>query len=569
MARPTNIDVVKDFNEQLEKAEKAWSKHLLQFQHNYDAYLNNDKTREKEAKDGKLYVHHIFQQVETIVPRMVQTDMKLDLDPREGQDLAQVTALQRKIDYDLEVDHFVEKQVDLSKIALICGITVGKVIWNKSTRKIKEHNNHVDPKLILEGIEPGVVEREVTIKDGPSLVPVNLFDFFPQPGPTSIETMEHVFHRSWLTKSELEARKNLKSGGKPVFKNIDKALRLGTGGGSKQEFSNEKPEDKEGRRDDRYEVIERWKKGRLTVVVNREVLIRDCENPYWHAEIPFVAASTQPDVRSFVGISEVEVIENIANMIHKFENIRIRAAEFAVNPVLKIHRSLKGASNFEWRPGAHLYLDRADQIQMETAPANLGAAWDEVQAYLGYMQQVSGVSPYIAGADPGAAGVNQSTATGASILQQEANKRLALKLLQMQTMYSKVAKFFVQLNQQFMTKQQLVRIVGADGEQWQTVEPSDIAGMYDVRATSSTETLAKTAEIQKLTDAINTLMPMHGVPMADGTVVDIKYPLKSLLSAIGIDPTQAFAQAPQQPAVDPNAQQVDPATGQPVDPNAA
>lgn len=554
MARPSNDEVVKQFNTELDKAETAWNKHLLQFGRNYDAYCPSPEMVKQEEKDGKLYVRHIYQQIETIVPRMVQTDMKLDLDPREGQDVTQVTALQRKIDYDLEVDRFVEKQIDLSKIALICGVTVGKVIWNKSSARIKEHNSQADPMDLLSGAAPSVVERDVTVKNGPSLVPINLFDFFPQAGPTCIEDMEHVFHRSWLTKSELEARKNLKSNGKTIFKNLDKAMRLGTGAGDKPEFSNESGEDREARRSDRYEVIERWKKGRLTVVVNREVLIRDCANPYWHGQIPFVAASTQPDVRSFVGISEVEVIENIANMIHKFENIRIRAAEFAVNPVLKIHRALKGASNFEWRPGAHLYLDRADQVQLETAPVNLGAAWEEVQAYLGYMQQVSGVSPFIAGADPSASGVDQKTATGASILQQEANKRLALKLLQMQTMYSKVAKMFVQLNQQFMTKSELVRIVGADGEKWVEVLPSDIAGAYDVRATSSTETLAKNAEIQKLTDAINTLMPMHGVPMADGTVVDIKYPLKSLMDAIGVDSSKCFAEAPQQPPMPPEQQ---------------
>src|SRR5690606_34929591 len=149
-------------------------------------------------------------------------------------------------------------------------------------------------------------------------------------------------------------------------------------------------------------------------------------------------------------------------------------------PVIKMRRGMKGGHGIDWRPGAQVYLDRPDDIQTETANTNLQAGWAEVQAYLGYMQQVSGVSPFIAGADPSVSGINQETATGASILQAEANKRLALKLLQMQVMYTKVAKMFVQLNQQFMTAPEMVRIVGADGMKWMHVRPEDIAGEYDV-----------------------------------------------------------------------------------------
>ena len=514
----------------------------------YEVYMNSDAMRREERSKEKLYVHHVYQQIETIVPRMVTPDPKFDLDPREGQDEMQVRALQRKIDYDLEVDGFVNKQVDFAKTALICGVTVGKVIWDRRVSNVKVHDYSVKPMDLLGGAPATKVVERVD-RNGPSCIPVNLWDFFPYPGCATIDEMPEVFHRVWLSDDEVRARMELVGeDGKPVYKNLNKVLAGSGMTDESRQLPNESPEDATARRgEDRHEFIERWRNGRLTVIADRQHLVRDCHNPYWHGRKPFVGASTQPDIRSFVGISEVEVIENIARMIHKFENLRLRAAEFAVNPVLKIARGLKGSKKLEWRPGAHLYLDRPDQIQAETAPANLGAAWDEVQAYLGYMQQVSGVSPFIAGADPGASGVNQETATGASILQAEANKRLALKLLQMQIMYSQVAKMFVQLNQQFMTKPELVRVAGAEGNEWVQVDPKDIAGAYDVRASNSTESLAKNAEVERISRAIETLMPMHGVPLADGTVVDIKYPLKSLLDAIGVDANQCFAQAPPPP----------------------
>jgi hypothetical protein len=99
--------------------------------------------------------------------------------------------------------------------------------------------------------------KKVTERNGPSMIPVNLFDFFPQAGPTSIESMDHVFHRTWLTQGELEARAELKGeDGKPIYKNIKKALQEGphgSGAGDK-ELSNEAPEDGEGRRGSGGEV---------------------------------------------------------------------------------------------------------------------------------------------------------------------------------------------------------------------------------------------------------------------------------------------------------------------------
>lgn len=541
-------DVKSTLLDQLSEAENAWKPILQEFTDRYDVYRASRAKRSYEQEAERLYVDHVYQQIETIVPRMVTPDPRFVIDPREGQDVKQSKALQRKIDYDLEVDRFVEKQVPLAKTALICGVTVAKVGWVKKVETRKIHDYSVNPLDIISGAS-AVVERDIEVRNGPTMVPVNLFDFFPDPGGTLIENMRFVFHRMWWTREQLEERMNWESAGKKVYCNIEEAIESASGGADgEQRLSNERNENARARRTtDRYEVIERWTPNGLTTIVNRSVIIRHCENPYWHGKIPFVAASTQPDIDSFVGISEVEVIENIQRMIHKMENLRIDAAEFSVNPMLKVNRNLKGAKDLIVEPGGMIMLDRADQVEFWQPGFAGGPAWDEVQAYLGYMQQVSGVSPFIAGADPSASGVNQETATGASILQTEANKRLSLKLLQMQTMYSKVAKFFVQLNQQFMTKSQLVRVIGEAGDEWMEVRPEDIAGEFDIRATNSSESLSKQAENQRLVEAIQTLMGLHGLPMADGSMIDIKFPVSRLLENIGVDPEKVFVQPQQSP----------------------
>jgi hypothetical protein len=539
-------DVKAEFLKQFDSAERAWKPVLEEFKDRYDVYRASRAKRDHEREAERLYVDHVYQQIETIVPRMVTPDPRFVVDPREGQDALQARALQRKIDYDLEIDRFVEKQVPLAKTALICGVTVAKVGWVRTVEKRKVHNYDLSPLEIVAGANP-TIEKDIVTRDGPTMIPVNLFDFFPDPGGSLIENMRFVFHRMWWTKEQLEARKGWMDHDKPVYQNLDEAIESGSSAGEGlNRLSNERSENaRERRQNDRFEVIERWTPNGLTTIVNRSIVIRHCQNPYWHGKIPFVAASTQPDIDSFVGISEVEVIENIQRMIHKMENLRIDAAEFSVNPMLKVNRNMKGAKDITIEPGGMILLDRADFVDFWQPGFAGGPAWDEVQAYLGYMQQVSGVSPFIAGADPAASGVNQETATGASILQTEANKRLSLKLLQMQTMYSKVAKFFVQLNQQFMTREQLIRIVGSDGNEWVTIRPTDIAGEFDIRATNSSESLSKQAENQRLVEAIQTLMGLHGSMMGDGTMVDIKYPVSRLLENIGVDPDKCFVAAPQ------------------------
>lgn len=541
-------DIKSEFLKSFTIAEQAWLPVVQRFKHNYDVYLNNDKKRKEEQKNDKLYVHHVYQQIETIVPRMVTPDPRWDVSAREGQSDIQSKLVQKKLDYDMEMDDFVSKQSGLAKTMLICGIGVAKVIWVKKARKVKVHDWNVSPMDLLAGKSP-VREEDRIERNGPSMVPVNLFDFFPDPGATSIEQCREVYHRVWLTEEDIKERMALKgSDGNPIYKNLDKVLEGGPGGSDEvTRLANESGDAANARRrTNRYEFIERWRGNRLTVLVNREHIVRDGDNPYWHGKIPFVAAATQPDIDSFVGISEVEVIENIQRMIHKFENLRMRAAEFSIAPVIKVHRSLKNAQNLRWEPGAIIYVDRNDQIMPEVASSNTQVGWSETQAYLSYMQQVSGVSPFIAGADPSVSGVNQETATGASILKEEANKRLALKLLQVQQMYTKVGKMFVELNQQFLTKPELIKVVGIDGETWETIEPQDIAGSYQIKVANSTDSLARSAENDRLNQAIQTLMPMQGYPLGDGTAVDIKYVMTRLLENIGVDPEKCFVQAPPQ-----------------------
>jgi len=94
----------------------------------------------------------------------------------------------------------------------------------------------------------------------------------------------------------------------------------------------------------------------------------------------------------------------------------------------------------------------------------------------GDIQTVSGISEYQRGGLPEI----RRTATEAAIVQDAANARAADKLATIEASIAEVAYRLVILAQQFMTGEQVARIVGKDGEPlWVTFDTEYIAGEFD------------------------------------------------------------------------------------------
>lgn len=92
------------------------------------------------------------------------------------------------------------------------------------------------------------------------------------------------------------------------------------------------------------------------------------------------------------------------------------------------------------------------------------------------IQMVSGVSEYLRGSLPEI----RRTATEAAIIQDASNARAADKLATIEGAIAEVASRLVALSQQFMTGEQVARIVGKNGEPtWITFDADYIAGEFD------------------------------------------------------------------------------------------
>jgi len=81
----------------------------------------------------------------------------------------------------------------------------------------------------------------------------------------------------------------------------------------------------------------------------------------------------------------------------------------------------------------------------------------------------------------------RETATTASILSNAANERFKMKVRLMEDMgLRRLGLMLIQLNQQFIDRERVIRILGEDGVYFQTVTPEDIAGEFDVMPIGST-----------------------------------------------------------------------------------
>jgi hypothetical protein len=160
-------------------------------------------------------------------------------------------------------------------------------------------------------------------------------------------------------------------------------------------------------------------------------------------------------------------------------------------------------------------------------------------------------------------GVDQNTATGITALQEVASRLLRFKARMIS--YKGTQRTFEQwgdLIQQFMTKEQAIRIEGAAGISWQHVSPQEVVGNYDFSVEGTEESLSRQQQRGEMMALLNALQPF-----AQLNIVNWKAVLEKVAKAYDIEPETIMAPAPT-PAAMP-APAPAPQNGQPPQPPQA
>jgi hypothetical protein len=122
-------------------------------------------------------------------------------------------------------------------------------------------------------------------------------------------------------------------------------------------------------------------------------------------------------------------------------------------------------------------------IRWEAPPDVTNSSYEEIRALKGDIQEATGASSYIKGME---AEGQTRTASGINMMQAAASARFNLKVRLIESMFiEKLARMLISLDQQFISKPRVVRIVGMKGQEFRQVTPEDVKGNFDFIPTGS------------------------------------------------------------------------------------
>lgn len=406
--------------------------------------------------------------------------------------------------------------------------------------------------------------RAVTVYDGPMTDVVDVHDFFWPKNALSLENASYVAHRVYLTKDELEEQfgdggmYGPDQGGWSKKKVLD---RIGDSMGSPDEsgprWSQKVAEANHSWK--KLEVVELWDMRRKEVVtfVNRcALLAHKTTLPYFHERSPFVVCTTQPDLFSFTGISQVEKVMALQELLWKIQNQSVDNLELINNAIVIFNPALENASALPFYPGASWAVEDPDLVQMwapNPIPAEISLNREGILK--GDMQNVASTFPFSSGAESQT--VDQKTATGASIVSQLAQRSIDMAKQPVYDAWEDIGQQRTVLNGQLIREAQLVDVIGVEGEVLhEEVMPEILAGDYDYIQEAMPDALAKQQDQAKATAMLQVMLQVAPLllPLAQAgaaRMINFDAIIEYFLKANEIEDTEQFfiGEAPQQAAL--------------------
>lgn len=562
MARKQSPDLV----EVLEAFEKAKRHHDVfrdQVVGRYKAYRGIIDRRSQAASwTTKLHPPVIQQVLETTVANIIDQTPRLRIKPRPRsgtpdeikRHIDGARTLERLLLYEFDVDRFAEKQRTFILQGLITGLSVGKVSWSSKKgdyRTLAKIDRPVyDQYGSSVGSFPDLVEEERTgyLIDDPTFENINVLDFFWPEQAVELQQAPWVIHRVWKSYEELQELQK-----RGIYRNVSEL-------GQQREFQDEGGSWESelfdtDRTKDTIELLEYWNKlgNKVITIANRTVVLSSKKWPFHHGEYPFVVTSATPDLFRIPGISQVELLWELQEMLWSLMNQRLDNLQLINNAIILIRSDVDDPDAFEFAPGEKWLVDGEPESAVKMWSPDPTAAQISLEAerlILGQIQNLTGGGIFASGTESST--IDQKTATGVSIVTSLAQRLLAAKKQNYMWAFDRVGDQFIQLLQQFMREDRLIDIVGPEGVNFLQIEPEEIQGRYRVSTEMVNESLMRQerrAEAQALYQVAVQAAPLHAALAQAGAArpLNVDAFMEDLLESFDrLDKERYFAQ-PQQP----------------------
>ena len=382
---------------------------------------------------------------------------------------------------------------------IVYGTAITYTGWKKETKTRKRRAVSRIPLLDAQGIpqmdsttgEPITVpegtyvqETKETVYDDPIVQNIDLFCFFVDPQASSLETARFCGHKEYRTRADLE--KLAEENGYAIdWKTLRPAEDIANGTRARYEemglSSQEEANFGNGEKNALYEVLHYWEPNRHVVILGRNQLALDEENPFWHGEFPYDRACYLYLPQEFYGMGVVELTAGLQDELNTTRNQRIDYNSMALRRMWKARKgSGLTPKDLVWRQNGVIQVENMDDVQeiaVQPLPASAFANEDRIKQD---MKDATGCHDIILG-------LSETNETATTTMTKDNNASIRFKRVVeavCEDMLVPIAKKIIALDQQFMTEEKMVRIVGDLDQptemQMAAVSPFEIEGEYDL-----------------------------------------------------------------------------------------
>jgi hypothetical protein len=472
MARTSNADLLKKYRQHISKS-KRWRR-----EEGYDDTwrrlidMYRGRHYEFATDEDRLLVNVAFATVNVISPSVSVNYPKIAVNARKPEDSPRAIITEAVVNYWWKHYKVKPEFRRAVKDFLVCGHAWLKVGY----RYVEEEDipTEDDASTVSDDnpITPTVIIRE----DRPFVERVSPFDVFVDPDATSEQDMRWIAQRIRRPLKEIKADKR-----------YNRTARENCSPSSTSKFVDEP--DRKKTWDESHQYADVWefydlKTGQMSVFTEGgdQFLIKPLKMPYAFGH-PFVMIRNYDVPDYFYPLGDLEAIEPLQRELNETRtqmmNHRKRFSRKYLFRESAFDSDGRSALESDY-DNVMVPVASDENINNVVAPFPAVVTppefYNQSNMIQADVEQISGVTEYQRGGLPEI----RRTATEAAIMQDAANARAADKLATIEGVIAAVAERLVALAQQFMTGEQVARVVGRDGEpMWVTFDSDFIAGQFD------------------------------------------------------------------------------------------
>lgn len=570
--RPTDREkkILADVEECIKEGSRWHTNFLRKVARRYDAWRGMQPDNAPKSWRSNQHAPYLINIVEGMLSSMEEARPSWQVSPRAlpGMSMEEIYQWSRNAEinqhllaHDMRVDKFTQKQSPFMHQDLIAGYSPGKIYWLKERRDrpyldeqpemiYDENGGSIDIAMKLDEY----VDKDIVFRDSPTFEVRDVRDWMVPESATDVQKSPWVLDRVFVTPKTLERMERL-----GIWKNTQYVS------DTRHDSRRDAPDidtsrEQRLRGSDRtrglVEIIELWTDDGIFTVANRSVVLRDDTNNFWHGLKPFVVSSAIPDLFQIPGISVIEGLAQMQEMLWTMQNLRFDATRMLANVITVIRGDVENADEFEWAPNAQWFVNDLNAVKTLDIDPSIANITLQSEALLkGDIQSVMGALPFQGNAQQQTQNID--TATGMSIVTNIAQAVLARRRGFHMRTFSEVGQFFLSLDQQFLRDEKLIEVLGPGGaREWLTVSHKDIDGVFDVELEMVGDSMMRQEKRAESGQLLTQAHQFAGPAAQFGVALNLKTFWVKHLKAFDIEDTENyFMEKQEMPAM---AQQVMP-----------